>query len=129
MFGDLVQPIHISFNELRCPVVIVQDSQHLANNGMIRLPNPNVDAEYGMYDSKDHTVYQVADCGSNSFLVMESVGLAIWRFLRRLFIRCGRQVRLQEHLSLLRRKWVSMFVYILVKCSRLSRSNHVEKLG
>jgi hypothetical protein len=30
---------------------------------------------------------------------------------------------------LLRRKWVSMFVYILVKCSRLSRSNHVEKLG
>ena len=110
-------------------MVIVQDSQHLTNDRMIRLPNPNVDAEYGMYDSEDHTVHQVADCRPDSFLVMESVGLAIWRFLRRLLLRRGREVRFQEHLSLLWRKWVAMLVHVFAKCSHLSRPNHVEELG
>jgi hypothetical protein len=57
MLGDLAQSSHISLDELRRAMVVVEHRQHLIHDGMVCLPKANVDAEYGMYDAKDDTVY------------------------------------------------------------------------
>lgn len=59
-------------------MVIVQHSEDPIHNGVVKLSEPDVYAEYGMYNCEEQHVQQMFQCRSDSLLVVWEDAFSGW---------------------------------------------------
>lgn len=77
MLWDLVQVLDILLDQFGCSVVVVQHRQYAVDNGVVCLPEADVDAEDCVDDGEDEAVDEVPDGGSDALLVVEANGSVV----------------------------------------------------
>ena len=78
MLRHLSQILHVPLDEFWSPVVVVQHCEGMIHNRMVHLSYPYIYAEHGVDDAEDQAVDEMADCGSYSLLVVETIGFSAW---------------------------------------------------